>query len=72
MYNNGLDLGIPASNMYSPKIVFVLPARHASPSFGYGKKYDFTQVRDISPGPGAYSPTVLGGRPGRKEVNYKV
>ena len=72
MFNEGLGLGSPKCNQYSPKTELVTPAKYKNVSLGIGKKYDFTKKKDNFPGPSDYSPNFFKNNLPRKYVSPKV
>jgi len=73
MFNEGLGLGSPNSNHYSPKTEIIMSGRFRSIGFGFGKKYDFTKKKDYVPGPADYSPSFFKERNfSRRDVSPKV
>lgn len=72
MFNEGLGVGIPHCNQYSPKTSLTLSARYAKQSQGFGDKYDFTKPKNDNPGPGAYSPSSFKGKFRTNFVTEKV
>jgi len=72
MFNEGLGLGSPNSNHYSPKTEIIMNGRFRGIGFGFGKKYDFTKKKDYVPGPADYNPNVFKENFSRRDVSPKV
>jgi len=72
MFNESIAHDLPPCNLYSPKMSLVTPAKYSGASFGYGQKYDFTKVKNFNPGPGAYTPSAVGGKSMKIDVADKL
>ena len=72
MFNEGLGLGSPKCNQYSPKRDLIESAKFKGITLGIGPKSDFTKKKDNFPGPSDYSPSFFKEKFTRKHVSSKI